>query len=344
MIDKLSRSATRTAAVLVFMLTVSMLILYPQQGLAAPTQNVCTSEGFYKYEKANYSICVKKGKQLIWQKSALTSWQKNLFSSSTYSSIPGDLIDPIEQAAGWTNIPFLKQVNWSTDEGQYPTADGSPLQNGSGDKVLLIGDSLAPAIGPAFLQLQKMYNWNFRIIFRSSCHVSETTNANSSQANLEKCELARQARLKAVQDFQPSVLILTEDPLNPIIASKGKTSFETWEKGFEVSLNTFVKLTKSKIFLISRPVGVKKSLQDCLKGKSGLTADCYGNLETDKRMRQSQKNAIEKVGGTYIDLSPLLCINGTCPPFIMKSLVYRDTIHFTNAFAQLIAPELKKYF
>jgi hypothetical protein len=329
---------------LFLVLAMTIIGLNPISSFADIPQTQCKSHGSYIKVKLQYFSCIKSGKQFIVKKVTLTGWQKSLFSSSRLTNIPNNLVDPIENAAGWASIPFLKEMNWSTDEGRFPLSDGTPTQNGDGDKVMLMGDSLAAAIGPAFLSLQKIMNWNLRVVFRSSCQIAETKVSYHSPSQLEKCDQARADRVKAIDDFKPKILILIEDPLNPILPSPGATILQTWQKSFAKTIAGYSSEGAMKIVLISRPVGVPKPLQDCVKRKSQLSTDCFGKSAKDANLRVAQKTEVEKIGGKFLDLSPLLCINGVCPPFIANALVYRDHVHFTNAFCQLLGLELEGFF
>jgi len=294
--------------------------------------------------KSEYFECVKLNRQLKLKKVNLSPWQKSLYTSTKLTKLPENLVDPIESAAGWTSNPFRGELNWSSDEGNSPMSDGVPIKNGNGVKVLLIGDSLGAAIGPAFLQMQKLFAWNLRVIFTSSCHISDTKISYKSKEEREKCAIARTNRVMVVNDFKPDILVLIEDPLNPALPNKGETSIQTWQKGLAISLQQLEKLQNMKIVMISRPTGVNKSLQDCLKRNTQLSNDCFGSASKDLSVRLAQKLEVEKVGGSFIDLTPILCMNGTCPPFIGSALVYRDHIHFTYRFSEMLGDELKKYF
>jgi hypothetical protein len=313
-------------------------------GIATENNENCKNLGFIQKKESQYFQCTKVGKQLSLKPVRLSSWQQSILSSTSLKIIPSKLSEPIESAAGWSVIPFKAEFNWKSDEGKALISDGSPVTNGSGTRVLLLGDSLAAAVAPTFLDLQKSLNWNLRLVFRSACQVAETRVVYHDKDRWEKCDKARLERFKVIQDFKPDILVLIEDPLNPVAPDSGKSAFQTWRSGFEKSMADLEVFSAMKVVLISRPVGVNKSLQDCLKGKSQLTISCFGKASTDKLMRADQKAQIEAVGGSFIDLTPLLCMNDRCPPFIGNTLVYRDHVHFTNRFAEMLADELSVYF
>lgn len=320
------------------------LSLTPTSSVASSPGALCKYNGNYLKIKSEYFLCKKSGKKFTVKKVNLTDWKKSVFASTTLTDVPKNLVDPVDTAAGWSSIPFLREINWTTDEGRFPSSDGVPIQNGDGDKVLLMGDSLAAAIGPAFLSLQRTMNWNLRIVFRSSCQIAETKVSYHSREQLDKCTQARADRIKAINDFKPNILVLIEDPLNPILPNPGNSILQTWEKGLAKTLAGYSQAGAMKIVFISRPVGVSKSFQDCVNRKLQLSTDCYGESVKDKIFRDTQKIQVEKVGGTFLDLTQFLCMNGTCPPFIVNSLVYRDHVHFTDAFCRMLGLQLKDFF
>jgi len=329
---------------LIIMIGVTGLSLNPEMSFASSSASKCISLGKIEKIKSDYFECAKSAGQLKLKKVSLSPWQKNLYSSTKLTKLPENLVEPIESAAGWTDNRFRRDLNWLSDEGNSPMSDGVPVNNGNGVKVLLMGDSLGAAIGPTFLQMQKLFTWNLRVIFTSSCHIADTKISYKSKEELEKCNIARTDRIKVINDFKPEILVLIEDPLNPVLPNKGETSIQTWQKGLESSLAQLVKSQKMKIVMISRPTGVNKSLQDCLKRNTQLSNDCFGSVSKDLSVRRAQKIEVEKVGGSFVDLTPILCMNGTCPPFIGNALVYRDHIHFTYRFSEMLGDELKKYF
>jgi hypothetical protein len=329
---------------LIMLIGVVGLSINPEMSFASSTPSKCISVGKIEKIKSEYFECTKSGRQLKLKKVSLSKWQKNLYASTKLTKLPDNLVEPIENAAGWTSNPFKRQINWSSDEGNSPMSDGVPIQNGDGVKVLLMGDSLGAAIGPTFIQMQKMFNWNLRVIFSSSCHVADTKISWNSKEEIEKCDIARTDRIRVINDFKPDILVLIEDPLNPVLPDKGETSIQTWQKNLARSLAKLVKLQNMRIVMISRPVGVNKSLQDCLKRNDQLSNECFGSASKDSSLRLAQRIEVEKVGGSFFDLTPNLCMNGICPPFIGNALVYRDHIHFTYRFAEMLGNELKNYF
>jgi hypothetical protein len=329
---------------LVFGLVSVLISVNLQSGNAVDSTSKCKTMGFIHKKQTQYFQCTKVGKQLILKPVRLNSWQQSIFTSTSLTIIPSKLTEPIESAAGWSIIPFKAEFNWKSDEGKSLISDGSPIANGSGTRVLLLGDSLAAAIAPTFLQIQKSLNWNLRLVFRSSCQVAETRVIYQDKDSWEKCDKARLERLKVVQEFKPDILILIEDPLNPVAPDNGKTAFQTWRLGFKKSLANLETSSSMKVVLMSRPAGVTKALQDCLKGKSQLTLLCFGKASTGKLLRDAQKAEVESIGGSFIDLTPLLCINDSCPPFIGNALVFRDHVHFTNRFAEMLGDQVSVYF
>lgn len=333
-----------THVVLILCIALILPVSIPTAFSAVTQNSSCKKIGDYVKVKKSYFECKSLGNSNKWKLVELSEWRRSLLLSLSLSDIPENLVDTVENAAGWSSIPFLRQMRWSADEGSFPNADGVPLSNGTGKKVLIIGDSLAPAMGPALLHIQKVFNWNLRMVFRSSCQIADTTAISGSKDNLEKCKLARQERIRIVNEFQPEILVLIEDTANPIAIQKGESAFQTWQGRFSESLLTLSNQSEAMLVLMSRPTGVKKSLQDCVKGKSRLTPDCFGNASQNANYRIAQKKAIQSVGGSYVDLTPLLCINGSCPPFIENALVYRDHIHFTNSFCEILGKELTEFF
>ena len=316
----------------------------PESSFANSPSSKCISLGKIEKVKSEYFECVRVGSQLKLKKVSLSKWKESLYASTKLVKLPETIVDPIESAAGWSSIPFLRQMKWSSDEGHYPISDGVPIQNGTGARVLLMGDSLAGAIGPSFLQIQKTYNWDLRVVFRSSCQIAETNISYKTKEELEKCEIARMDRIKVITDFKPEILVLMEDPLNPVVPNNGETASQTWQKGLARALVKLEKFQNMKIVMISRPVGVSKSLQDCLKRNDQLGKDCFGIFSKDLGIRLVQKKEVEKIGGKFLDLTPFLCMNGICPPFIRNALVYRDQVHFTNSFAEMLGDEIEDYF
>jgi hypothetical protein len=64
----------------------------------------------------------------------------------------------------------------------------------------------------------------------------------------------------------------------------------------------------------------------------------------DAAFAAAEGAAVDAAGGTYVDLTPYICGESTCPVIVDDLLVYRDVNHLTTAFVSYLAPALEQPF
>lgn len=58
------------------------------------------------------------------------------------------------------------------------------------------------------------------------------------------------------------------------------------------------------------------------------------------RAETSSRQAVEDLGGRYVDLSAILCTEQQCPMSTLNNVLYRDYTHVTSATARILQPVL----
>jgi len=99
-----------------------------------------------------------------------------------------------------------------------------------------------------------------------------------------------------------------------------------------------VRTSAHQIVVLGDPPGQTQQPTDCLLAshatmKSCSSAPIAGQVETDAGVESATK-----AFGRFLDTTPWLCYQLTCPMVVGHTVVYVDTNHITTAYAEELAP------
>jgi hypothetical protein len=201
-------------------------------------------------------------------------------------------------------------------------------------RVLLIGDSHAAMYLGSLREIAKTENWQITLLYKASCAFN-VAERNNSQRGITCAEWNRnlQTWLAAQSPFE---LVFTSH-----LASNISTDLKTanygakFKQGFTEAWSPLI-ARGSKIIVIKDGPKMTKAM-----------AACYNDTTGDGRceMKQSEAFAVdhavevarESGAASVLDLTDLVCKNEICPSLIGGVFVYRDTHHFSLAYAKSMA-------
>ncbi|MDX6345502.1 MAG: hypothetical protein QOF84_292 [Streptomyces sp.] len=209
--------------------------------------------------------------------------------------------------------------------------------------VVLFGDSHAAQWFPALNRLALERGWKLVSLTKASCKMAAVTIINHGKP-YTSCDTWRNKAIAKINAIHPALVIVSNSdagtPAHPM-----KNPLQGWTDGFR---NTFQKLGSSGtrvVALLDTP-WPKVDAVDCAAAhplKLGSCANQASKAIQNASRRTATKNAATLAHASVIDPEPWLCSPaGNCPVVVGNTLVYRDTSHVAESYAETIAPVLGK--
>ncbi len=252
---------------------------------------------------------------------------------------------------GASRLP--KNVNWTKvekDVGAEGSCDASSpadctVVNGSGDHILVVGDSHAQMLEPMFEALAKDHDLTLSVNIRAGCPWQEgLMNIKSSPSGQERCEAARVGWYDEVlPQLDPDVVILVSRPRDDeswtdvVVRRDGK------DQSLEQAMATTSKETLAKIRDVApRTLVVERMIMpetfqpdDCLT-TAAHPSQCAVPvpLKTSPTDAYFISQAARSRSLFTVDLDPAFCPSAPiCQPVVGRDIVWRDDHHVTAEFA-----------
>ncbi len=268
--------------------------------------------------------------------------------TSQVTSLTADLDRPVP--------PGLDLVAASKDTGpksKYCTADdldGCVFEDGDGPHVLLLGDSQARTVAPAFLRMARDHDLKLSTMIRSACPWQvDQVNERSREEDQEQCRSEREdfyADVLPQMDVDVVVMMglsRSEDYWRTRLSSPSSPPGETLE---QLQLRTTEKTADvieeagPRLVIIRSTLGTNGfnlngfEPLDCLAAAKTL-ADCavYPPLERPVVDAAYDLLATTRDDVATIDLNPIICPDlPVCAPVIGRTIVWKDPDHVTATF------------
>jgi peptidoglycan/LPS O-acetylase OafA/YrhL len=198
--------------------------------------------------------------------------------------------------------------------------------------VFLFGDSHAASWYPALASLAERGAIRLDSNTKSSCHSVDATRMLNG-VEYRACDTWRAGVIERIHAERPSLVL---------IANYGRSQLASVAP-FQVAWQDGLKRTLDKIAPV--PVAVIADVPDnettpaiCLSAHVGDIGPCVlQRNELDGSTGEVEKAAASSAGSAYLDFSPYLCNQNSCPPIIDNLLVYRDAHHLTATFSRVMS-------
>jgi hypothetical protein len=215
---------------------------------------------------------------------------------------------------------------------------------GSGDapkRMFLIGDSTALAYAPAFRAIadQSGGQWRITTIGLYGCRFTDVLVHGDGDGVMESCADRKQRIAEAIATEQPDAVVLAH------AFALGHT-----EAGQDLSVGDLVAATtryagslgvgERVTYLAPPPLGAE--LGSCYTQVS-RPGDCAMAVGDTWRAFADATSAAATAGGqTFVSSLPVSCAGEVCPAFAGSIPTKYDTVHLTTAYAEHIAPALRR--
>ena len=279
---------------------------------------------------SDYSYTSKK---IEW-----ADWPATIDAGSKLSELPDELhsqfvrlgIKPTWKSHGFDCIE-IRVKNYS----DCKSGSQQSSQNPKAPKVVILGSSFAEALVPAVAAVFDPTKYNLRGFVMPMCSVAEVHNLQKDGSVYTDCLNYRPWAFNEIAKLQPDYIVMSSN----LRFIKNATNSEI-EAGLVQSLQE-LKKTGAKLIVVGT-MPATGNLPVCLVGKTGFGESCFTSPADDQYLRDIERKASHKVGGTYVEPSNWICINDVCPPVINNQIVSWDGAHITTWFSKYVGRFLKQ--
>lgn len=207
--------------------------------------------------------------------------------------------------------------------------------------VVLFGDSHAAQWFPALEKVAQDNGWALVSFTKSDCPSSDLTLWNDTlNRRYVECDLWRRNVIRRIDEMQPDVVIMANRSRHD--EDLGGFSADELASATAATIRDLAP-SKARIVEIGPIPHLDEKPADCLSGNLEDANDCSltrsdalpGVLVSEER----ESTLAEQAG--FIDPTPWLCSAHRCPVVIGQYLVYRDSSHLSEEYAEWLSGPLK---
>jgi hypothetical protein len=207
--------------------------------------------------------------------------------------------------------------------------------------MLLVGDSHAAQWFPALEQIADDRGWSLTSVTKSACPVPDIEVFNPSlNRQYHECDSWRSDVLERAAADPPDLVFLAS--FNKGADTGGVDDPQRWLDGLERTL-AGLPAASHPVMLADTPLATRDPVA-CLSDNLRAALRCAPALtEAERRLLDAERDLVEQRGGTYIDLTTMICPDADCPPILANLLMYRDRHHLTNTAARALSAEIGRH-
>jgi hypothetical protein len=160
----------------------------------------------------------------------------------------------------------------------------------------------------------------------------------------DTCAPHRRWTFDFLASSKPDVIFLFDQPFHPIANGNADAAMahdSLWAAGLERSLEKLQRIGSKFVYLGLPPNST--GLTDCTDPSGTLRENCFGKADQYRNTVEMQRQKTVAHHGDFVDLTTWLCHSGKCPPVIENTPVFWDGAHFSQQFAEKLAPLLSAY-
>ena len=269
---------------------------------------------------------------------ALTTWSSGVVEALAATSWP-DLEPSIDSVLDGTRTgsPHLACGDTTSGRSQEQCTWGP---TDAAKTAVLVGDSTAMHELDALVPLVEVDGSEWRLVNRArfACPFVDVPVQNEVTDIVETCRAHNAETLGLLDELRPDLVLVTNSYQPLTEDGGGAITPDRWAEGFAAHVGRVAEASSAVAVLTPPPDDA--DLASC-HTRGSTPVDCISRTSrTWVDRAAAEREAVEAVGGTFVDLRPLTCVDDLCPAFVGTVPVKEDRVHLTTAFARAVSPVL----
>ena len=222
------------------------------------------------------------------------------------------------------------------------TGDAAP-------SILVVGDSHAHYLYPAFERLARRQGWSLVPSIHNACPWA-LVEATDNVGQTIPCDEMRRDAVKIATEYNPDLVILISRSIvvrplrvgDSVIAPGGEGWLDEVKRGTTAFLDE-IRPHVGSILIVEPLPETAEPMVDCLSA-GGDSAECSAPAISQPGTQELEAYWRSLDGVATVSIDELICPNGTCPAVVDGIPTHRDTNHVTAEFSEHLAPALDRWF
>jgi peptidoglycan/LPS O-acetylase OafA/YrhL len=255
-------------------------------------------------------------------------------------AFPLDDLDQVDDLA--TDLWNYEYSCWVTRD--HSVARICPIGDTGADRtIVVLGDSHAGQWLPAFDALGRDHGYRVVPLIKYGCLPYEVPQllGNGSRAYTECADFKAWA-LQEIPRLDPTVVYVAARALPPSMDVPEDRQRAVWSAGVR-SYVTKLRAAVPDVRLVGDVSPLDFDPIDCLTDTSATMASCTDEESSEVRVaNRLTARAARAAGAAYLDVTPLVCLDGRCPGFAGGRMTHANADHLSVDWVRHVLPELER--
>ncbi len=235
----------------------------------------------------------------------------------------------------WNGRPFTRRKVCT-----YGPAD-APV------KVALYGNSHAGAWFPPILKTAEAKGWRVDTYLASECYSVDIPVQFQTKALVDNCSAMNDWAQSKIASGGYDLVIMSDRTFQPLVGVSSARKQATAKASYNRVMDRFIK-SGSRILVLRDTPGAATSLPDCVASHLKDPAKCAiktkytGSTGLEPDPLAAAAAGREGTDVTRLEVTNLLCRDGSCPAVLGGLITYFDHGHMTRTFALTLYPEVSR--
>jgi peptidoglycan/LPS O-acetylase OafA/YrhL len=211
----------------------------------------------------------------------------------------------------------------------------------SATTIVLFGDSHAPQWFPALDRAATARHWRLISLSKATCPPVEISIWSPVLGRpFRECDQWRAAAIKRIRAERPALVVL--GAARHYGPQYHFTMYgPAWVSGLGVMVER-LRAGGARVLVLGPVPKPGSDVPDCLSQHLNDAAACTTPRASavDAAGIRAERAAVQRAGGSYLDVSPWICTRSTCAVVVGNLLVYRDDNHLSTSYPAWLAPLL----
>jgi hypothetical protein len=213
--------------------------------------------------------------------------------------------------------------------------------------VALFGDSHALQWLPSITGPAEEAGWRVVTLTKAACPPHRILSGRKRDGAQASCDRWRARALRWITQNEPDLLLMGAAARKYNLLDDDGVRYEDeartreWLRGLRAVLAELPPSVHPAV-LADTPYLRARNPVSCLRDDRRDLSAC-GTLRSqaiDRAFDRAERDVAEAAGGSYVDLTDLVCPYSPCPAVIGDVLLYRNPDHITATYAEMLAPSM----